>query len=255
MSITQEAKQEVQQLLAAGQKQLAVQYLSDTFQISEDEANVLVNALENESQSLKSSTTILTGDIKIKVIDFLKVNKKMEAIRYVREKTGAQLKSALELVEEVEKEINPNFKSAGGCVGGVFKLVSLFFFGVSFLLLGGAGLSYYMEEESIKKSDLIKGRVISLTPSDDHDGTQTYAPVVGYEWNGKDRTYHSNMYSYPPAYEVDEEVELYVNREDPDSVYINSFSDRWLVVTILGGIGSVFLVIAIILTVVGRKVK
>lgn len=255
MPITQEAKQEVQQLLAAGQKQHAVQYLKDTFQISDAEANALVNALENESQSLKSSSTTLTGELKTRVIEFLKVNKKMEAIRYVREQTEAQLKTALELVEEVEKEINPHFKSAGGCVGGIFKLVAIFFFGVSFLLLGGAAFSYFMEEASIKNSNLIKGRVISLTPSEDNDGTETYAPVVRYTWNEKERTYHSNMYSYPPAYEVDEQVELYVNREDPDNVYINSFSDRWLVVTILGGIGSVFLIIAIILTVIGRKVK
>jgi ribosomal protein L7/L12 len=254
MSNTQEANQEVQQLLAEGKKQHAVEYLRDTFQISEDEANALVNALENEYQALKPSSTTLSGNIKIKVVEFLNANKKMEAIRHVREQTGTQLKAALELVEEVEKEINPNFKPAGGCVGGVFKLVSIFFFGVSFLLLVGAGLSYYLEEESIKKSDLIKGRVVSLTPSD-HDGTETYAPVVRYVWHEKERTYQSNMYSYPPAYDVGEEVELYVNREDPENVYINSFSDRWLVVTILGGIGSVFLVIAVILTVIGRKVR
>jgi len=262
MSITKETKEEVKRLLASGQKLQAIQYLTDTFQISSQEANVLVEAVEREeeanvqeSPAFSVSSTALSGDLKTQVEQLLRANKKMEAIKLVSARTESGLKAALDLVEEVEKEINPNFKRAGGCVGGGFKLISIFFFAVSFLLLGGAGLTYYYEEESIEKSDLTKGKVISLEPNNDNDGTETYAPVVSYVWNGQERTYRSTMYSYPPAYEVGEEVELFVNREDPEKVYINSFADRWLMVTILGGIGSFFLIFAIILSVVSRKVK
>lgn len=257
MSITQQAKEEVKQLLVRGQKSEAIQHLKDTFQISDEEAKTLVDALEREQETSGGSAFVsaLTGGLKTQVTQLLLSNKKMEAIRLVRTQTGAQLKTALDLVENVQKEINPNFKRAGGCVGSGFKIMSIFFYGISFLLLGGAGLTYYYEEESIKKSDLVTGKVAALEPNHDSDGTDTYAPVVSYTWNGQEKTYRSTMYSYPPAYEVGEEVQLFVNREEPEKVYINSFSDRWLPVTILGGLGCFLLIFAIIMSFASRKVK
>lgn len=257
MSITQQAKEEVKQLTARGQKTEAVQYLKDTFQISDEEAKALVDALEREQETPGGLTvaSALSGDLKTQVTQLLLSNKKMEAIQLVRTQTGEPLKASLDLVENIEKEINPNFKRSRGCVGSGFKIMSIFFYGISFLLLGGAGLTYYYEDESIKKSDLVTGKVTSLEPNNDSDDTDTYAPVVSYTWNGHEKTYRSTMYSYPPAYEVGEEVQLFVNREDPEKVYINSFADRWLPITILGGLGCFLLIFALIMSFASRKVK
>ncbi|HEX5167615.1 MAG TPA: DUF3592 domain-containing protein [Cyclobacteriaceae bacterium] len=99
------------------------------------------------------------------------------------------------------------------------------------------------------------GKVISLEPNNDSDGTDTYAPVVSYFWKEEERTYRSTTYSYPPAYDIGEEVELFVNRDEPEKVYLNTFSDRWLTVAILAGIGGFFLFFAMILSFIGRKLK
>ncbi|HEX5167614.1 MAG TPA: hypothetical protein VFW11_00470 [Cyclobacteriaceae bacterium] len=72
----------------------------------------------------------------------------METIKLVRAQTGAPLKAALDLVEGTEKEVNPNFKRASGGVGGGFKVISIFFFVVSFFLLGGAGLPTIMKSKA-----------------------------------------------------------------------------------------------------------
>ncbi len=138
MSITQQAKEEVKQLLVRGQKTEATQYLKDTFQISDEEAKTLVDALEREQETLGGSTgaSALSGDLKTQVTRLLLSNRKMEAIRLVRTQTGEQLKAALDLVENVEKDINPIFKRAGGCVGSGFKIMSIFFLRHQFSVAG-----------------------------------------------------------------------------------------------------------------------
>ena len=52
-----------------------------------------------------------------------------------------------------------------------------------------------------------------------------------------------------------EEIEIFVNRENPEEVTINSFADRWLVVTIMGVTGGLLLGLAIGLFVLARKLR
>ncbi len=66
-------------------------------------------------------------------------------------------------------------------------------------------------------------------------------PVISYLWEGKELTYVSNTYTNPPAFERGERVELFVNPSDPSDVWINSFVECYLAMTIVGGIGVVFL--------------
>jgi hypothetical protein len=66
-------------------------------------------------------------------------------------------------------------------------------------------------------------------------------PVISYNWEGRELTYAGNAYTNPPAFERGERVELYVNPNEPEDVWVNSFSERWLAMTIVGGIGVVFL--------------
>jgi hypothetical protein len=66
-------------------------------------------------------------------------------------------------------------------------------------------------------------------------------PVIRYQYEGKELLYADNTYTNPPVYERGEKVELFVNPNDPKDVWINSFLGRNLVMTIVGGIGLVFL--------------
>ena len=74
-----------------------------------------------------------------------------------------------------------------------------------------------------------------------YSADRSIAPVIEYEWKGTQKQHESNTYSSPPAYELGEEVELFVNLEDPNQASVNTFTDRWLLIIIFDSIGTVFL--------------
>src|SRR5688500_11206930 len=96
MSLTSEAKKEVERLLLSGQKIRAVKYLHDTVNISLLDAKTLVEAVEHEHVSGRPggelspspfsapSATALDGALKAQVIALLTVNKKIEAVKLVK---------------------------------------------------------------------------------------------------------------------------------------------------------------------------
>jgi ribosomal protein L7/L12 len=259
MSITAEARQEVERLLKRGEKLPAIKYLCDTFNITLAESKMLVEALEKEisvrevvhvAQTI--ATTTLRGDLKMEVSNLLRAGKKIEAVKKVKESLRMGLKESLMLVEEVEKEINPNFKPmtvGTGCLRGGFKMFSIFFGFVGLVMAGIAMLLAYLQSETIENAEQVSGRVVELR-SGSGSGT---APVIAYEWEGKPKLYTSSTYSTPPAYEINEEVPMYVNRNDPDDVLVDTFSDRWLVIVIFGGIGAFFILFSALFMFVGRK--
>ena len=261
MSLTNEAKKEVERLLRAGQKLQAINYLANTFQVSLTDAKTLTEAVELEinshlAQSPWENSSSEADQMREEIAKLLSENKKLEAIKYVRQQTGLGLKGALDKVQAVEKGINPALVpfSGTGCASQVMKIVSYFFLITGSMLLGGAGITYYLIQESIDNSDVVIGSVVNLKPGDS-DGSTTYAPEIVYTWQGQQRNYQSNSYSYPPEFEVGEKVELFVNRDRPDEVYVNSFGERWLVVVIVGSIGGVFLFLGIFMMVFSRKIR
>jgi ribosomal protein L7/L12 len=249
--MTSEAKQEVERLLRDGQKSRAVQYLHDTFQVSLDDAGMLVETLELEiagrpvaSTSQSNSGTTLDGTAKQEVIRLLEKRQKIEAVKYVKNHLRTGLKEALVLVEEVARETDPNYTSfnATGCVRGFIKAIGVFLAFVALMFLGGAAVIYYFQERSVSKSDLVEGKVSEMQYMEEGQA----APVITFEWKGKQRSYTSSTYSNPPDYSVGQAVPIYVNREDPEDVLINTFSDRYALLVGLGVIGGVFGVIAIV---------
>lgn len=53
-----------------------------------------------------------------------------------------------------------------------------------------------------------------------HSGSRyTYAPVFRYEYNGKEYTYRSNVYSSSAEYFVGERTSIYVNPKNPNEIY------------------------------------
>lgn len=265
MALSSEAKKEVERLLKDGQKLNAIHYLHETFQISLTDANTLVEVVEQEQMAsspqneftpdLPASTTALDGKLKEDVIRLLQANQKLDAVKRVKSELHIGLKEALVMVEEVHQEIDPTqkfTKVGGGCLSGTFTLFLLIFGFIGVSLLGIAGLIYYFQAEEIANSELMKGRVTSFHFSGDSRGS---APVISYQWGGSERFYKSNTFSTPPAYELNEEVDLYVNRNNPKEVVVDTFTDRWLVITIIGGIGFFFTVFTLALVFVSRKLK
>lgn len=243
MTISSEAKQEVERLLRNGQKIQAIKYLCDTFQISLADGKLLVEAVEREiSVSTPPSSTVtptkLSGDTKMEVQRLLRDKKKLEAVKYVRLQTQAGLKEALVMVEEVEREINPHAKPlrvGGGCLKPGLKGIAMVFGLVALVLFSIASFIYYLDSQIISGGLKMNGRVVEL-----RSNGSTYAPVIEYNLHGKDYRYESTAYTNPSAYAIDEVVPMYVNPDKPEEIVLDTFTDRWLAITIVGGIGLFF---------------
>lgn len=95
------------------------------------------------------------------------------------------------------------------------------------------------------------GRVVALR----FDNKGAAAPIVAYTAaDGRERLYQSSTYS-TRAYEVGDAVDIAYDPADPDSAAIDSWTSRWLLPTIFGGLGSVHFSVGILgmLTILRRK--
>lgn len=129
----------------------------------------------------------------------------------------------------VDKAINTVGKAAGVAnrlqIGCWFIFANLFFAG--FCLWGV--YSGYISWKLDKEGTTTTGRVVRLEESSDGDGgCCVYSPVIEFEANGQTYSFESDNASYPPAYDVGEEVNVIYHPSDPDTAQINKFSERWL---------------------------
>jgi ribosomal protein L7/L12 len=249
MSLSSEAKQEVERLVQAGRKIDAIKYLQVSFKVSFEEALSLAEAVQTElkasqawnveqgaSETIASQeTSILSGLQKSNVIQMIADDQKLEAVKYVRAQTDLGLAEAKLIVDEIESELPALIKPHKTKPSASLSIFILVFGAIAMLLFGFAAIIFYNQYQSIATSDMVKARVIDFRYS-----KGAAAAIVSYEWHGETKKYYSNGYSNPPANELGEEVELFVNRNDPTDAMINSFTDRWLGITILSGMGLVF---------------
>jgi len=102
----------------------------------------------------------------------------------------------------------------------------------------------YSNNQFSQKAIPVTGEVISYDShesSDDDGGSTTmYTPTYGYSYNGKNYTYTSSTSSSSPDYDIGEKVEVLVDPDNPEEVLVNAFWERWLIVVILGFMGSMF---------------
>jgi len=256
MSMTEEAKREIERFLQRGQKIGAIKHLKDIYGFSLAESKILVEAFEGQTDSSSVNARLYTGDAsldevsKSKVIALLRAGNKIGAIKYLKEHLNIRLKDAKHKAEELQKEINPKLGAVTRSAGLAVKMVLLIFGFVGFVFLGIAGFIFYSQTNSIGKSDLISGKVVRM---EYQDGGQGSAPVIEYEWNGQKWLHVSNIYSSPPAYAVDEEIAIYVNREDPEDIVVNTFTDRYFFILIFGLLGFVFVSIPLLIVIFGSR--
>lgn len=246
MSITQQAIKEVEQFLQNGEKLNAVRHLKENYNFSLEESKILVDTLEGKMTSAPGKpyhyvrSAVLEGEPHARVEELLKSGKKFEAIRYVKETFGLRLKPAKVMVENLEKDLGLRVQGTPTFIKGPVGWIALIFGGLGMVFVIVAGAIFIHQWQSIGKSERITGKVTRLQSEAGRSGS---SPVIAYEWNGQTWLHASNVYTSPPAYAVGEEVALFVNREDPTDVILDSFVDRWLLIMIFGILGGTFVVI------------
>lgn len=212
MSLPQEALKEIESFLYRREKLNAIRHLCDTYGFSQEESSVLVEALEKQLDSVGTGSREPDTDSRNRVADR-------------RELFGGRTR------------IDTSTRS-----GAPPKIIAAIFGVVGAVFLAIAGFTFYSQLQFIENSTLISGRVIRMAVNS--EGLS--APVIEYEWDGKKWLYASSTYSKPPAYEAGEEVPVYVNRDNPGQVVIDTFSDRWFLITVFGVLGGIFAGIAAI---------
>ncbi|MBR0385479.1 MAG: DUF3592 domain-containing protein [Erysipelotrichaceae bacterium] len=85
------------------------------------------------------------------------------------------------------------------------------------------------------------------TESDSDGGTTTY-PVYTYSYGGNEYTVRSNVYDYRMQPRLNQEVNIYLNPEDPENSYIENY-DKTLIL-----INKIFRYIGIGLVIIGSGV-
>jgi hypothetical protein len=73
------------------------------------------------------------------------------------------------------------------------------------------------------------GTVVRLNEQSDAEGSCcTYVPVVDFRVNDQIYTFEGDNASYPPAYEVGEQVNVRYDPTNPNTAQIDSFFERWI---------------------------
>jgi hypothetical protein len=136
--------------------------------------------------------------------------------------------------KNVDKAINTVEKVAG--VANRFQIGCWIVF--ANLFLGGFCLwgvyAGYVSWKLEQNGEATTGIVTQLEEGSDSDGNCcVYSPVIEFEANGQTYSFESDNASYPPAYEVGEEVSVLYDPADPNTAQINKWTERWLVPVIL----------------------
>ncbi|MBX2962756.1 MAG: DUF3592 domain-containing protein [Cyclobacteriaceae bacterium] len=207
----------------------------------------------------------INQEVKQQVIALLQRGQRVRAKELLQDKFQVASDDAEKLVQAIELE-HPRAKTvpphiaeqmtlvksqAGGCIVLGLRTLMVFFFIFTFAFYAIAiGLLVYFNNY-IGNPESITGTVVSVKEND--SGSQ--APVVEYTWNNEVKRYESTMYSSPPDYSVGDQVALLVNPENPDEAVIDSFTERYMLSTVFGGVGTFFLIFSIGLLVISRKIK
>ncbi|QLH34461.1 MAG: DUF3592 domain-containing protein [Cyclobacteriaceae bacterium] len=64
--------------------------------------------------------------------------------------------------------------------------------------------------------------------------------MIEYTWNGRLLTYQGDTFSNPPSVAIGEQVELFINPDNPKEVVVNLVFERYILVIIFGFMGFIF---------------
>ncbi len=174
--------------------------------------------------------------------------RKIEAIKYIKQHFGLSLKDGKRLADLIDQDIREDeyqynrSKVIRHSMKRGGQLVGIIFAGVGSILLGVAIFIFFGNQRLINEGKVIDATVIS-TPSN---------PLFEYEMDGEIYKYQSDVTTNPPNYEIGEVVSMYVNPNDPGDLLIDTFTDRWLAITIIGAMGAIFFGVGMLVAVVFR---
>jgi hypothetical protein len=180
---------------------------------------------------------------KEEIKQLLRAGERLKAVKFARETFNISLHDAVRLVNTVDQELNPEKKIDSNTFvqrGKVPFLATLVLVILGIIFMGVAIAMFYFDQKAINTFTKTTGEVIALANTSDGEGA-SYAPVVAFQWEGRELTFQSSTSSNPPGFQVGEEVELYVNPVNPYDVLINSFGQRFTGMLIFGFMGIVFL--------------
>jgi len=129
----------------------------------------------------------------------------------------------------VDKALNAVEKVAGATnrlySGCITIAANLFLAGFCLWGAYAAYISWKLEQTG----ETVTGTVVRLEESDSSEGgCCVYSPVIKFAANGQTFSFETGNASYPPAYEVGEEVSVLYDPGDPNTAQINKWSERWL---------------------------
>jgi len=187
------------------------------------------------------------SEIKEELRDLVFSGQKDKAILLLQEKYDVSPAEAEKLlVLALRESLNPArlirsvFGRAIGYKKGFFRILAFVmgFIGIP-ILLAAIGVFVYTNYQ-IEHSEKVIGTVVELEPHVAYDEATTYTPIIAYDMNGEEHSLAAPVYSDTPEFSVGDTLVLYVNREDPKSVIIDTFTQRWLMIVVTGMIGFSF---------------
>lgn len=132
-------------------------------------------------------------------------------------------------------------------ITAVFSLIGATFFGIALF-------SFIHTQNFIKTAASSEGVVLELKTVESSLRKSrgfTYAPVVKFKTpDGKDIQFQSSTSSNPPEFSVGQTVPVLYNRSNPQEAQVDSFVQLWLLPTVFGGFGIIFMVVGATLFVI-----
>ena len=129
----------------------------------------------------------------------------------------------------VDKAVNAGEKVLGVAnrlrTGCIILFANLFLGGFCLWGVYAGYISWKLETEG----ETTTGTVVRLEESDTSEsGCCVYSPVIEFDVTGQTYSFEGDNASYPPAYDVGEEVDILYHPSDPDTAQINTWTERWL---------------------------
>ena len=207
-------------------------------------------------------------EIKEELIQLTYSGRKEEAIQLLIRKYGVTTEEAEQLLSLALKEsFTPLtfFKQAAkagsthllgkgkGCKQTLFGMIAFGFgfFGIPTLLmaLGIFVFQHYQISNSVKTV----GFVSSIVTEETDAPSKQFLPIISHEVAGKQYSKKGSFSSNTLYYSVGDSVNIYVNQHDPNDIIIDNFSERWLIITIIGGMGLFFTIVMVVFIRMSRQ--
>ena len=173
---------------------------------------------------------------------------------YITDEYGQQIPQLTDRQQKIAS-------TAFGCVGWIFTAPFLIA-GFLFFVFGAYGL-FTLNSDKKMCTYRVEGTVVEIQSwndthrkSSDDEPKNTYAPVFEYEYQGKKYKDEGNYFGPSAGFSVGESVEIYVDPNDPEHIYVPSYKQKKSGSGMLMVVGAMCLAIALIVPIrMKRKTK